>query len=449
MTGSMASAGESTGKEHFRGFALLVLLFLLVSVLILAQPVTFFEPDEFCYLFSARNFLAGKLSLSQEELSEQREQARQMSPLWPHDLGYIAYGDRYVLVKAPGYSYYLAFLRYFGREKFGNILLTGASLLVLFALGCCCLPTRVMFFSAFLLLLTPINLIMLYRVYMSDYAAAAVLFVGGMLVVLKAYPLEHKIWLGWGHDALTGFLLGAALVLRYTNGLTVMFLLGCHIYFTLKPASTQGPSRNKTGLVFLLTAFLLPLCGLFYYNAAVFGKMFATGYQLQTIRPQDTTFIFQQVMRGYWLNVYETVLRNVTVLPEILVSGMPWIIVLPPALVWGYKNMERRLYFVLTGWIVTVCLVYFQYRMLMPHIFVIIARMYLPLIGPAVIISGFYLQHLHRNGPLLIALLIFMVSILFFMFFLAQIGCPFFGIGPEHLFIPARDVLSLFYQCTG
>ncbi|MBN2384841.1 hypothetical protein JXQ70_18365 [bacterium] len=432
--------------QHRSTLLIVVLIYFIVTFLIVYQPVGFFEPDEFCYYFSARNFQEGRLSLTADELSRQRHEAGTISPLWPHDLGYVHYKDHYVLVKAPGYSSFLAMLRVFGIERLANIVLAGASVLVLLWSGLYCFQTKSEIITAtYLLLMTPISLIMHYRVYMSDYASAAVLFLGGMLVLIRDSAWIPSRWLDICLHLATGFLLGSALVLRFTNGLTVLFLVVVHLYFTYKPRCGTQFFKFWTGISLFLMAFLMPVMALFHYNVLVFGKMMATGYQLQDIRPQDTTFIFQQILRGYWLNVYGTIIRNLTVLPEILITGMPWIVLVPAAMIWGYRHLDRRLYCILAGWIVTVCLVYFQYRMLMPHSFVIISRMYLPLIGPSVILIALYVHQIHQKAPAVTLVLVTVISIVHFMFFLAQVGVPFFGLLPETLFAPVRDVLGLFY----
>lgn len=423
-------------------------ILLICVVLVLVHRIAFFEPDEFCYYFSSINIIDGKWTLSQQELDDQRGRALKMSPLWPHDMGYIKFNNDYVLVKAPGYSVWLAFLRIIRLERLGNIILTiiGVATLVVFSIYR--LPVGVSMVCVLLLLYTPINFTMMYRVFMSDYAAAAVLFIAGMLVLIRNTIDIRRKGIDYFLDWLAGFLLGAALVLRFTNGLTVIFLFFIHIFFALKPGLHTSNKRQWFVPIFLSIGFIIPIIGLLVYNVSIFGKFLATGYTLQPIRPQDTTFIFQQILRGYWINVYETILRNFTVLPEILVSGMPFLLLLPAALLWGYKNLERRMFIILSGWIISILMVYFQYRMLMPHIFVIISRMYLPLIGPSVILIGLYLHHLGRLYSKMVCIISVVSCLFFFAFFLSRIDVPFLGINHDGIMSPVQDVLGLFKPFT-
>ncbi|MFC1850534.1 hypothetical protein ACFL27_10115, partial [candidate division CSSED10-310 bacterium] len=204
--------------------------------------------------------------------------------------------------------------------------------------------------------------------------------------------------------------------------------------------------RNASWRTMLICLGLaLPLSGLALYNHHVFEDFFMTGYQLQSIRPHDTTFIFQQIARGYYGQAFGTIIRNAAVLPEILMTGIPWIILLPPAMVWGRKNLDRKLYIFLSGWILSNLLVYLQYRMLMPHTFVIISRMYLPLVGPSAILVAAYCEQLGKFVPFIVCLFTVMISLMFFAFYLHTIHIPFFTIDLTTYFGSIQEVVSVYY----
>lgn len=414
----------------------------IIAILLITVPEQkFYEPDELCYYFSSTAFSEGNYSLTSEQLEYYRHESQKLSPLWPHDLGYVAFGNKMVLVKAPGFPFYLAFLRFFSLQSLANIFFMLAGVFCIGFLSRVIGGQRVMIVSIVLFLFTPIALIMSYRTYMSDYVSAISLVIGGCILIFNqnsSFSSGRRTLL----DAFASFVLGLSLMLRYTNAVAIAILLFWKVLVNIKRYGFF--SELKSGLL-MFFSFCLPLIGLFAYNDHVFGRFLATGYQLQNIKPQDTTFIFQQLLGGNFYQGVETVMRNIVVLPEILLSGYPWLLLVIPAFFWGWRHLEHKYYIPLTGWFAGICAVFFQYRMLMPHNMVIISRMYLPFLCPAIILVSLYVSHLGNRFLIVLSVVTVAIGLLYYLFFLSLLDVHIFGFQVNSLFGEIRDVHTVLH----
>jgi hypothetical protein len=393
------------------------LAFIAATALVLATPLRMPDPDDWAYRFGARNFAAGHLTVSNRvQLAQATEAAKNAGALLQYlPLDY----NRWALEKAPGAVFYLVPFEKLGVPRWGNVVLALFMVVVTFLLLKRLRGERAAMLGSLLVLFTPIALVMYNRAYMDTYPSLALLAIGGGLYL--CYHLERPRLgrLGGGLLLFAAFLgISWSVVTRYTN-LPVAVILALHLGVVWAVALRKG--RGKTigrEVIPVVLGIGLPLAGMLVYDYYVFGAPLTYGY---AVSPYPIKFAFQYIGQNYaresipFLIVKynaEGYARNLLIGFPLLVIGLPGFVVLlyrkvagwwrPGAAEGAWSSLRTEvswgLFLVLTGWFLSVFLLYLAYEwtagLKMGGGFVLLNRFLLPGLFPVVIVAALVLDRL-------------------------------------------------------
>ena len=414
--------------KRFNIYCVVVVIgFLLANAMALAIPAHMNEPDDWAIYYAVKNFSQGKLVIDDSLHNKQMYQASQQGGLLIqyNRIGY----NKWAVEKAPGYIFFLVPFELMGIPRWGNVLLALGMTIVTYILLKRLRNEKTACIGSLLMLFTPISLVMLNRSFADAFAACAFLVIGGGLYIYyylerdKFRPVSGAVLL-----FLAFLFISWSVVVRYTN-LPIAIIFALHFVIIRLRTLFKG---EKTRLQFEIPAIILgagiPMACLLWYNVAVFGSLFRSGYDYSQF---PINFAYQYIGatgpdgQSIPLKIIVGNLRN---LPWPLFVGFPLLIIgIPGIIVVYYKrisalfkrhvltgtwtNLQTELpwdiLLVFTGWFICVFGLYLMYEWTstttmsgLPFIqmnkqsFIVFARFYLPGLLPIVVIVSLMVARL-------------------------------------------------------
>jgi|GEM_PF-6043237 len=413
-------------QKHNKEACLKVLAaFSLVVAFTLVHPVTQIEPDAWNYFFAARCFGDFSLTIDEKTYRAWVAEAMDSGHKWQGDIGFAPVGEgRYGFIKSPGYPMLLAPFAGAGVERLLNLVLGCLVVLAAFYAFSRLLHPGAGLTASLLMMFSPGFLIMIHRPFMSDFASFAFTGTGAALYLIYLCREEKEIQTGWLLFA-AGLALGLSVAVRYTN-LPVTLLFAFHFLFVYwrKKRHLERPVPKGHLLVFFFPLILV-FCLTCLYHSAAFGSPWRVGYQfIEHPRNEGINFVHQYLAAGRLHDAFYSLVRNFAVIPEFVILLLPVTILLFPGMC-SYRILKGRYFFLILFWMVAFWLVYAEYVLLQASVYLIIGRMYLPVLFPAALFGAAFL---HRFNNVERRACVTGIAVLGFLFFFAYLALE--GIGP-------------------
>jgi len=418
---------------------ILVVVFSFAVILVLAQPVRFFDGDEWTLFFATRHFSQFRFSITSRELDNQRTEARELSQQYGPSIGGLGLGSyrqradgRYVVEKSPGYFIVLGLFSRCSLERYLNIVLLLALLLVLLSLGQSLFSpghTRsILWLTSF----TPAVLIMLYRPYMESFASYALVGLGGAAYIkatllVEQCPERKNSFLFW--SAVSGFCLGFALFVRQAIMPTILVFVLHAFYHYFVSRKKPGSGNVLAGLAVFLCCLALFAGVIMLYNAEVNGSALTFGYQLGKPKQSIYCFSFQHFFHGEPHRPFAIIIRNLVRMPELLFTAYPLLLFAIVGIPLAYSHLRRDVFYLLIAWIASIYALYLQFLVFNERHFMVIGRLYLPAVTPLAILAGYTLEKCGPAGRRFGLIGLISLGIISYFYFLCQINVDPFGAG--------------------
>jgi hypothetical protein len=386
---------QTVQKVHSWDSLPVLAAFILVVVFSFLHPVKIIEPDAWGYYFAARAFGSGTLTADGETFQSWTDEAVRGGHRWQGDIGFAPVGpNRYGFVKAPGYALLLAAFNRLGLLRFLNPLLGFLAVLIGFRACARLLDAGTAATAAFLMIFSPGFLIMFHRPYMSDFASFALVTAGAALYLIYLRGADSP-WRPGYLLLFSGLTLAAAAAVRYTN-LTLAGLFACHLLYTF--ASKKKDERGRVPpahLAWFFAPVVLVFALLGCYHTAVFGAPWRLGYHvIEHPRSGGIHFAHQYLWAGDVRSAVYGLIRNMAVIPRLLIPLIPATVCLLPG-IYAFRVLKGHHRRLLLLWIALFWVIYAEYIILQSSVYLIIGRMYLPVLLPTAVFSG---ALLHRLG---------------------------------------------------
>ncbi len=353
--------------------------FIGAAAMILATPLQLPDPDDWAYNAAVKNFSKGDFTIDTATLyKESYDVGREGGFL----IQYLPLDrNAWVLEKAPGVVFYLIPFYKLGIPRFSNVLLALGMVIVTYMLLKRMRDEKTAMIGSLLMLFTPISLVMYNRIYMDTYASLAFLVIGGGLYLY--YHLE-KDNLGPVKGGILLFLAlfftGWSVITRYTN-LPVAVVLALHFIITRFVSWRKGQGSGlKPEIIPLILGVGLPVAAILLYDYYIFGSPLKYGY---AITPYPIKFAFQYIGQAdangvsiplqILQNNTQGMLRNLLIGFPLLITGIPGFIMVlyfkffrkhQAEGAWSSLRSEMPwgILLVLTGWFISVFLLYLGYE---------------------------------------------------------------------------------------
>jgi len=384
--------GENRKKARNRGAVPVLAAFLLVVVFSLLHPLPLSEPDAWGYYFAARAFSHFSLTIDENTYREWVREAAGRGHRWQGDIGFAPVGEgRYGFIKSPGYAVLLAPFARAGLARWLPFILGFIAVAAAFRACALLLSKETARTAALLMIFSPGFLIMLHRPFMSDFAGFALVTAGASLYLIfqcgqEASRHPERLLL------FSAFALAAAVAVRYTN-LPIAALFAIH--FTVKALKERKHLPLSLTLLRFL-CFFLPIMMVFtllgFYHDAVFGGPGQVGYTfIEHPRNEGINFSHQYLASGRAGEAFASLARNFLVIPKFLILVLPATLLMLPG-IYAYRRMDGRYRSLLLLWMAAFWIVYAEYVILQASTYLIIGRMYLPVLLPTALFASAFLH---------------------------------------------------------
>ena len=414
--------------KRFNPYHILACLLLFPLIVLVFTDIRFFEPDEWTYYFTAKNFANHDFSITHQQYKQQKTFALKHARKYNkhHFTQYRLREDgRYISEKPAGYPLVVCLLQALGLEKLPNLLLYAAAVLALYLLPDNLFIRRERLCMAVLLAVCPLVLISLSRFYMADFFAFALTAVGVSFVLNSVYRAPSRWSLPFA--ALAGACLAYSGFCRITNyaflPVTGVFLL-LHLWH-----------RRSRRVVFLLLAFCLGagvvLLVNALYNQLVLGGLLLTPYRVgaMALKIPQHCFAFQYLYAGKPQYPLLIIGRNLVKMPQILLLAMPAGIFLLPGLARALRMKRPRLLLYLLLLLAAVFGLFLQFYRVSTTCYLWNARPYLQGFLPIAMIGGLFFSDLNRRKTILLLLVMVLLGYALFFTFLYDNHQDPFGLG--------------------
>ncbi len=405
----------------FRSFLLIILTY---HALLILFPPKLYEPDETSYLYSGRNIIEGKYTLSLDELMPQIADAQEKGlAIGPNPLGYTELGDdRFTISKSFLFPVIVGLFDKYSDYRVLNLFFS--FILIIFSYSYIRPVSK--YWPAFLslLYLNPACTIMFSRPLMSDFSSMVCIFLSFMSFYLILFRNRYN---SCSTGALYIIFFAATLsgvLIRIPNVLLMFILLP----FLISEIIKNGIKRHyKLCLTIILCAMAF-IAIFFYTNLLFYGQLVWTGYhQTQNIRRIGYPFAFMKIISPENVNLKGILFRNAAMFLRDFIIAYPifFIFLL-------IKKTDRKPpYGFLLASTLWIFFIFFQYKVPMNLHFIFILRMFLPILGFISLIVALNIRDRLALSYALIFMSVFSaLSYLSFLFFTNTLTNPYFKLIP-------------------